>query len=188
MTQTQIDPAMEAQIRVEQALAQNQDEFLWKIIDPSKTMDNIAFMLRGYKQQQIFDEETGTWVLKWKEDKHAKVILSDEAIGEIIALLRWRLGPETTLSKLKDTDISRIARDFEYDLNDLFLNNFRKYKVTPQNYRYLVHSITDIVFTALKKAEDGALLRMLKTSTQLVESYTHSPKEKRMLFGGKPTI
>ena len=155
-------------------------EIIEQILDPAFVIERVRRNLKGQIQNPITKE----WE-QWGEP-----MMNENGLKEIVSLLDSYVNRNTLLSNLKEEEIYEMMRNFEKRLIDWLKVKHVDFGLDTKNLNIIKTRIVDMVFLALKQAQNRELLKAL-TQTYNVQEQRQDTQKKvglgmRILgFGGK---
>jgi len=143
------------------------------ILDPAFVIERVRRNLKGQTQ----DPDTKKWVA------YGKPVMNDDGIKEIVSLLDSYINRNTLLSNLEEKEIYTIMKNFDKRLGAWLLTNMKSFDIKQKNLNIIKTRIVDMVFFALKQAQNKELLKALTQTYNVQENRT--PDEKKAGIGMK---
>lgn len=157
-------------------------DLILKLISGHDILEELAWKMRGY----MYNDANKEWI-KIRE----KPFINELGVSDVLGLLNFILGKNTSLSGLEDWVIENIAEEFNIHVNMLLFMNGKKYEVEESHYSILAHLIATSAYVSLRRARVndkeslGATLKFMKST--FVESHSYNsakPEEKKGMFSG----
>ena len=147
-------------------------------LDPTGTLEAIKHLLKGEK----FNEETKQWEVVYTP------LCSDELINKIMINASSVVNQNTTLSDLKEKEISMQIFNLNRELISLLRLSADKYGVKYEDLNTIWTSIGRMSFNALNRAKNRGEMKLLRTVIRSSEAVQIAPerqqKRKMAIFGG----
>ena len=151
-----------------------------QILDPAFVIERVRRNLKG----EVQDPDSKEWK-QWGQP-----MMNENGIKEIVSLLDSYVNRNTLLSNLEDKEIYSMMKNLEKKLNAWFKVNYQGFDLDLKNINIIKTRIVDMIFLALKQAQDRELLKAL-TQSYSVQEQRHQGEKKAGLgmrilgFGGK---
>lgn len=136
----------------------------WRF-DTTRILDQFRHFLKGE-----IEKRDGTW------QKVGKQIMNNTGIEECMTYLTSIINPNTLMSYLDKHEIYEMTRWAALKFNALVYEKGEIFDIHPYSVPILINSISDFIFTTLKRAQDGGERKSL-TQT-LEEKIIRTQKEK----------
>jgi len=137
-------------------------EVMKEILDPSNIIEKIRHNLKG--EIEVIDS-----LGKKRWDEKGAKIMNDDGINHIISILDSYINRNTLLSNLDDNEILMIIKPLDKELNALFYQKWRKFDLELEHWAITKNRIVDMVFLALKQANNKVLLDALTKAYSIRE-------------------
>lgn len=145
------------------------------ILTPYDILDALRRTLQGERLEVELDKD-GQRQEHWRKPDGVQPTLNDAGINFINSELISFVNRVATLSYIDDSEIEKIGRPTADNIAIALAQDYRKYGLEKTNY-YVVNSIvTNLVYFVLKQAYMGGLQKLLKETTQRVETINNDRK------------
>ncbi len=141
-----------------------------QILDPSFVIERFRRNLLGLIQVK----EDG----KFKWLRLGEPIMSEDGVRQVVSLIDRYINRNTLLSNLTEEEVYEIMRNFSKTLTKWLDNNKDLYGIERKDINIIKTSIVDMVFFALKQAQNKELLKAI-TQAYSVSEYRDEGVQKR---------
>lgn len=150
-------------------------------IDPDNLLSDIEHRIRGYRKDNT--AEGG-----WKKINEKTQEINEELVANVMSFLGSILNQNTSMSNFSNNEINAIMVNVVEHLADDLDVNGAKYGLVG-NYTEMTRigdMVSMIVFTVLKRSQNGMEARRIFSSLRISESLNQGPKKKGIMDSLKP--
>lgn len=136
--------------------------------------DDVVLWIEHDLRGEIFDEMGRKWVVP----EHAKALMNERGIREMISVVRNNINKITFLSNLDEEDIFILTRETHKDVAQLIARNYKYYGLDKSHFNLVVHKIVFMLYPALRRAwKEGERIH-LRTVERRGYSYAEQQQQK----------
>jgi len=147
---------------------QESDMARWQL-ELNDILERIEHILKGDKPE--FREGNIIWIDN--PDKELNT-LNDRGVKEVLKILAIYVNRNTILSDYEDDEIRVVLLDFGKRLNNLLFMKYDDYGMEDEDkrkeYEMIVGAVTDIIYSAYKRAKHGGERRSIREMVSIQHS------------------
>lgn len=140
--------------------------------------DNVLADIEHHLRGEVFDSKKGEWILR----HGAEPLINELGIHTLMSIARSHIDKNIHLSKFTEQQIYKVMKDLEIDIIWNIRNNWDRFGIRKANVDFIIDIVTNPIFAAFKRAEDGITLDMLR-NTQRIQNTMVADQKKHGLFG-----
>ena len=156
------------------------------ILTPYDILDALRRTLSGERLEVSIDENSQR-VEKWTKPDHVTPMLNNEGIAFVNAQLTAFVNRVASLSDIREEDFLKIGGPTCCEVCIALARDYKKYGLDKSNFYVINNIIDNLAYFILSQAKDGGLRKLLKETTQRVETVSQERKpNKGGLLGWLP--
>ena len=144
----------------------------WQL-SPEEIVEKLEHDLKG--EIPKWDKETETWT--WKQV--GKKLMNDNGVKMIITLVFSHIGKNTILSTLKTNEIASVMKLLHKHLTLHLSDKWKEYEIDKSDLTLINDIVTNTIWFALKRAENGAEKKFLSSTEKRVERTFERERESK---------
>ena len=127
--------------------------------------------------REEYDEKTKTW----KIVRESEPLLPENAVNEILALIKGYVNKITALTVLNEDRVLTLCYYFYLDLAEFLFMKRKEYQLTPEKASQIINIIISVIETNLRRSIGGFGMRIVGVSEKVIE-HRVEPKKKWLPF------
>jgi hypothetical protein len=170
MSQEQEEPIMNEPY-VQEQMPPNEAATLLEQTNPAALLVRFEHLLKG----EVYDEYEGVF------KPYCAPYLNSLGVSQVMFMMHGLINSNCILSNLTDSDVKNIILDFNDDITDLLILNYKSFAMDKRNISTIVGHCRRNAYFALKRGYLGGEKEFLKkTSKEVISTTTHSgPKREQ---------